>query len=640
MNKLRYIIATLLIFILTMSLFSFTASAADLTTKYRVYQNDQLLGEFATSQQAISFARQYGSSYVEEIETRKWIYSDFPRYQVSQLNIYIGTYRTLNEAIQEARKWANASVRDIQTQGWVWNNYNANLPIYQLYQGEVSLDNWTFKDLASAQLEAKRWANAHIIDLRTNEWVWDNMTSAKKQEFRERKAVYQVYQINYTEEEWKYAFLEDAINEALKWENSYIVNTTKNNQKVFSNESKYLVYQYNRFLKGYINLEEAIQYAMRWDHSRILTTTNREIWNNYPFFRVHTEQSKALEFKTLSEALSVALTLPKAWIKNYNNQMIWDNSTRLQYWAWTGSATDQTIRNQVADTVGLDVISPTWFKLLDANGNVEDTTNANTVKWLKDQGLEIHPLVHNQFNSTLTTQFLSNAAAQKKFIETIVNRSAGLGLHGINLDFESLRGSDRAAFTKFVKDLTAAAHLKGLKLSIDLPRGSLAWNHLTAFDHIELAKIVDHVITMTYDHHYSGSPTPGSVAGLQWVEQGVVEFLSYGIPRDKLIMGIPFYIREWKLDTTGKLISNRAITSRNIKAIIATKNLISTWDSRFNQYRMEYKEDGFTYVFWLEDQHSIKSRLDVAKKFNLAGIAAWRLGQEDPDFWKAMVLEK
>lgn len=81
-----------------------------------------------------------------------------------------------------------------------------------------------------------------------------------------------------------------------------------------------------------------------------------------------------------------------------------------------------------------------------------------------------------------------------------------------------------------------------------------------AYDHEKLAHIADYIMIMAYDQYYSGSATPGSVAGLQWAEEGIKEFLSYGIPRDKLIMGIPFYVREWKLDSSGKGVSNRAVT--------------------------------------------------------------------------------
>jgi spore germination protein YaaH len=476
--------------------------------------------------------------------------------------------------------------------------------------------------------------------LKTNEWVWDNIPANKKQELRERPKRYQVYQLDFTkEEEWHFASLEDAVAEANKWENSYIVNT-RDHKKVFSNEHNYFVYQNKNYLEGFVSIDEAIAYAKRWAHGRIITATNREVWNNYPYYQVHEENKKAVEFITLQEALNYGLEQPKAWITTYREQLIWDNSNRLKFWTWTGSATDTSIKNLMSQTVGIDVISPTWFKLTDASGNIEDTSSTELLKWLHARGIKVHPLVHNQFNSKLTTQFLSSASAQEKFIKQLVDRAAQIGLDGLNIDFESLSGSDRAAYTLFIKNLTAAAHKKDLIISIDLPRGSIAWNDKTAFDHKQLATIVDYIVTMTYDHHYSGSTTPGSVAGMQWTEQGVVEFLSYGIPRDKLIMGIPFYIREWKLDNTGKLVSNRAITSKTVNTLLETKKTTSTWDPKFNQYRIEYKEDGFTYLFWMEDESSVKTRLDIAKKYKLAGVAAWRLGQESPDLWKSMILDK
>src|SRR5699024_7004920 len=112
---------------------------------------------------------------------------------------------------------------------------------------------------------------------------------------------------------------------------------------------------------------------------------------------------------------------------------------------------------------------------------------------------QVHPLVHNQFDSKLTSEFLADAEAQIAFIQTLIKRLDTLGVDGLNLDFESLNGKDRDRFTSFVKNLTKAAHAKGLAVSIDLPRGDLSWNHLTAFDQAELANIVDYVVTMAYD---------------------------------------------------------------------------------------------------------------------------------------------
>ena len=36
---------------------------------------------------------------------------------------------------------------------------------------------------------------------------------------------------------------------------------------------------------------------------------------------------------------------------------------------------------------------------------------------------------------------------------------------------------------------------------------------------------------------------------------------------------------------------------------------------------------------WVEDATSIKNRVDVVNKYNLAGISAWRKGFETLDIW-------
>jgi spore germination protein YaaH len=612
------------------------ASAAnkDLTTKYRVYQNYTLLQEFADREEAIRFAGKWANSYVEEIGTRRWIWSQFPKYEVYVSGTPIKRVNTLQEAIAEASGQPYASVRNIESIGWEWHNY----PRYQVYQGEFTQDSWLFTNLDDAIREAKRWADSFIIDLETNRWVWDQVKD--KESYRSGDKVYKVYQINYSRPEWEFAYLEDAINEALRWEHSYIVNTAKNNRKVFSNENRFTVYQYNTKLDEFVGLNAAIAYAQKWDHSRIIYD-GKEIWNNYPYYRVFQDEQLLKDFHTPQSAQAYALEHPKSVIRTLHGLTIWDNSTGLQVWAWNGEAKDETVFRYVEPTRGLDVNSPTWFILNDASGNVRDLSSEAQAEFLKKKGIDIFPLVHNQFSADLTSRFLNDRQAQQTFIRTVVDRSAQLGAKGINLDFEGMRGSDRSKFTQFVRDFAAAAHEKGLLFSIDLPRGSVRWNHQTAFDHAELANIADYIVIMAYDQYYSGSTEPGPVSAPAWAEEGVREFLSYGIPRSKLILGIPFYIRQWKLDANGKLAGNSAIFASSVRELLETYPHTKQWDERYGLYRIEYrKDDGYTYVFWLEDEETLQRRIDIAKTYNLAGVAAWRLGYEPETFWDVLAAGK
>lgn len=613
------------------------APATDKTTKFRVYQNDQLLMEFADYKQAERYARSFTNSRVEEIGTGIWRWDNFPRYQVFQYHQTLPewTFARLEDAIAEASKWSSASVRDLQGIGWVWNNY----PRYRVYQGDETLDGWAFTTWNAALAEAKRWSNAHIIDLNDNRWVWDNLSAAAKQEQRSGNPAYQVYQQTHTQDSWKFAYLEDAVNEALKWGNSTIVRLS-DNRTVFSNLKQYKVYQNESLLEEFVSLDQAADYARQWANSSI-RLNGGIIWNNFSAYSVYQNQNRIGGFSTIPDALAYAKQYSSTSIRTLEGGSIWNNFRKLQFWAWNGTASKDAIMAQIAPTMGLDVDSPSWFQLADAEGNLKDSSSKETADLLRKQGHQVHPLVSNQFDGALTTAFLAKPEAQDRFIEALVKKSAELNVQGINVDFESLNGKDRQAFTAFMTKLAEAAHAKQLKVSVDLPRGSVKWNHQTAFDHEKLAGIADYIITMAYDQHYAGSKVPGSVAGLQWVEEGVKEFLAYGIPRDKLIMGIPLYVREWTLDDQGGLKGTRALYSKDLSSLMTSKGATSSWDVAFNQYKVEYKDDeGNRRVFWLENAETLQARLEIAKKYELAGVAAWRLGQEHPDVWKTLLQTK
>ena len=51
----------------------------------------------------------------------------------------------------------------------------------------------------------------------------------------------------------------------------------------------------------------------------------------------------------------------------------------------------------------------------------------------------------------------------------------------------------------------------------------------------------------------------------------------------------------------------------------------------------EFVFEGKTYKVWLEDVSSLEPKLQLIKEFNLAGSAAWRLGQETSDVWELIL---
>ena len=61
-----------------------------------------------------------------------------------------------------------------------------------------------------------------------------------------------------------------------------------------------------------------------------------------------------------------------------------------------------------------------------------------------------------------------------------------------------------------------------------------------------------------------------------------------------------------------------------------------TFDKETGQNFVTYSKGKTTYSIWLEDEISIKSRMELIKKYKLAGAAYWALGQEKDSIWKVI----
>lgn len=61
-------------------------------------------------------------------------------------------------------------------------------------------------------------------------------------------------------------------------------------------------------------------------------------------------------------------------------------------------------------------------------------------------------------------------------------------------------------------------------------------------------------------------------------------------------------------------------------------------DEETQQNYAQWESDGATYKIWLEDSSSIEAKLKLMEKYQLGGVAAWKLGFEKPEIWS--VIEK
>lgn len=72
----------------------------------------------------------------------------------------------------------------------------------------------------------------------------------------------------------------------------------------------------------------------------------------------------------------------------------------------------------------------------------------------------------------------------------------------------------------------------------------------------------------------------------------------------------------------------------NAKKNLEENKAKASFDKTTGQNYAEYKKDGITYKVWLEDETSIASRLAIASRYGLGGVATWKSGFEEETIWK------
>ena len=174
-------------------------------------------------------------------------------------------------------------------------------------------------------------------------------------------------------------------------------------------------------------------------------------------------------------------------------------------------------------------------------------------------------------------------------------------------------------------------------MDVTFPGGSDTWSK--CFDRVALSEVVDYICVMAYDQHSKGSPVAGSTAQLKWVEENIEKILKE-VPKEKLLLGIPFYTRLWKEEVTEegkkKISSPKALTMQMVNDTILNNNAVQKWDDASGQYYAEYELDGAKYMMWIENDDSVDMKSALVHKYSLAGACIWSSNFANETVWEVL----
>ncbi|XP_060530054.1 probable chitinase 10 [Cylas formicarius] len=258
------------------------------------------------------------------------------------------------------------------------------------------------------------------------------------------------------------------------------------------------------------------------------------------------------------------------------------------------------------------------------------------------------------------SRLVNDASARKRFIDHVLKFLDKHGFDGLDLDWEYPKcwqvdcskgpDSDKASFSHFVRELKEAFMPKGYLLSAAVSPSKTVVDQ--GYDVPVLGQYLDWVAVMTYDFHGQWDKKTGHVAPLYYHPDDEVDFfnsnysinywISEGVPRRKIVMGMPLYGQSFRLEDEKKngLNANAPgpgeagefTRAAGFLAYYEICNNVknSGWtvvkdpENRMGPYA--YK--GSQWVSY-DDKETIKIKSNYIRKMDLGGGMIWALDLDD-----------
>jgi len=276
------------------------------------------------------------------------------------------------------------------------------------------------------------------------------------------------------------------------------------------------------------------------------------------------------------------------------------------------------------------MVLPEWF-FLEANTDTLwtkiDTAALNV---MSKSGVKVLPLLTNNigsvFRGDVVHRILNNPEKRDRLINDIIKYLELYKLDGINIDFEDLQEKKNEVLVQFQKALYEKMHARGLLVSQDVSPFNLDYNFK------ELSNYNDYIILMAYDQ-FSDGTGPGPISHQKWIE-GAVDDVLNKIPTSKLILAVAGFGYDWKLDEDDKVVSVKPISYQDALTLAHSYDGKIIFDNDSYNLHFTYDgDDGAPHKVQFTDAATTFNTMRFAEESGLAGVALWRLGNEDPRMW-------
>ncbi|MEN3333035.1 MAG: peptidoglycan-N-acetylglucosamine deacetylase [Blastocatellia bacterium] len=288
--------------------------------------------------------------------------------------------------------------------------------------------------------------------------------------------------------------------------------------------------------------------------------------------------------------------------------------------------------------IGLDVVIAEWLRLENNDGTLSDEAYLDVKKealnFIRTTRPEtrVMALVNNfnsetsEFESDRLDAMLENPQARARSIRQLLDTAQAYKLQGVSIDFENVLDKSQPFLLEFLTELRAALQPAGLEISINLPANN------DSFDYAKISDLVDYVILMVYDQHYS-SKESGPVAAIDWFTD-ILTMRQKDVPAAKMIVAIGNYAYDWPDGSVPKTLTfQEALTNARENEVDEVELDAASLTPTFRYISYDKPDKPESHTVWMLDGVSAFNQVAVANSYAARGVALWRLGSEDPSLW-------
>lgn len=273
----------------------------------------------------------------------------------------------------------------------------------------------------------------------------------------------------------------------------------------------------------------------------------------------------------------------------------------------------------------ITTLSPFWYELTPTGDLIvyPNGEDSSLIEFTRSHGIELIPLIANNFNSQLVSTVLNNPTIRQRHVTQIVNKVRSMNYAGIEIDYENIAAGDRDLFVLFLRELKAALapYNKKLYVAIQAKTRADEPGSSAGHDYPGIGSAVDVVRLMLYDYSWDD---PGPIAPANWIRQ-VLDYAVTVIPRSKIEAGLPTYGYDW--GTT-----RRSVTYDDAIRLAQERQAQVIQDPQ-NGPHFNYTDNGVAHQVWFTNAVNFATFVDIVNQYNVRGISIWHPGGDDPEIY-------